>query len=52
MVRTQGWMLHRSGAGGSASPRKYGLIGAMPALMNSSVGSFAGMIEAEPIRVC
>ena len=24
----------------------------MPALMNSSVGSVAGMIEADPIRAC
>ena len=52
IVRTHGWMLHRSGAGGIASPVKYGLSGAMPALTYSRVGSPTGTTEAAAIRRC
>ena len=47
VVRKLFWLLVSLREGGVCSPMKKGLKGTMPALVNSRVGSPAGMSEAE-----
>ena len=52
VVRKDFWQLVNRGRGGVCSPMKKGLKGTMPAEVNSSVGSPAGISDAEGIGWC